>query len=204
MSIARRRIRGGLTALTVVSIGTVGLLWAQQPQPNPQPPPTSFMPVVSAKSFEQVMQEDAAAKPDVQQRQNDLLVSRYDLSDKPLPLMMSGGRKAVQSGVRVRLPDGVTWDQLASMTPEEIKQRNVFPMGFRPLPHVKHATGGMVFAKKQIDAMREQEARDLDRFDAAFDLPEHLIPEFPPPIFLTTRPDLGDVSKGQLLSIKNY
>jgi cytochrome c peroxidase len=30
------------------------------------------------------------------------------------------------------------------------------------------------------------------------------MPEFPPPIFLTTRPELGDVSRGQLLTIKNY
>jgi cytochrome c peroxidase len=61
-----------------------------------------------------------------------------------------------------------------------------------------------VFPREQIDAMRELEARDLDRFDVDFDLPAHLTPEFPPPIFLTTRPDLGDVSKGQTLSIKNY
>ena len=39
---------------------------------------------------------------------------------------------------------------------------------------------------------------------STFDLPDHLTPEFPPPIFLTTRPDLGDISKGQLLTIKNY
>jgi cytochrome c peroxidase len=48
------------------------------------------------------------------------------------------------------------------------------------------------------------EKRNLRRFDVAFDLPDHLLPEFPPPIYLTTRPDLGDVSQGKLLSIKNY
>jgi cytochrome c peroxidase len=37
-----------------------------------------------------------------------------------------------------------------------------------------------------------------------FDLPDHLTPEFPPPIFLTTQPHLGDVSRGQLLTIKNF
>jgi cytochrome c peroxidase len=37
-----------------------------------------------------------------------------------------------------------------------------------------------------------------------FDFPEHLLPEFPPPIFLSSRPDLGDVSQGKLLSIDNY
>jgi cytochrome c peroxidase len=48
------------------------------------------------------------------------------------------------------------------------------------------------------------EKRNLERFDVEFDLPPHLLPEFPPPIYLTTRPELGDVSQGKMLSIKNY
>jgi hypothetical protein len=44
----------------------------------------------------------------------------------------------------------------------------------------------------------------LTRFDLDFDLPDHVLPEFPPPIFLTTRPDLGDVSEGKLVTIENY
>jgi cytochrome c peroxidase len=31
-----------------------------------------------------------------------------------------------------------------------------------------------------------------------------LLPEFPAPIYLTTRPDLGDISKGQLVTLANY
>ena len=44
----------------------------------------------------------------------------------------------------------------------------------------------------------------LERFDLDFDLPDHFLPEFPPPIFLTTRPDLGDVSKGKLVTLDNF
>jgi cytochrome c peroxidase len=62
----------------------------------------------------------------------------------------------------------------------------------------------MVFPKQQIDAIQKAEARDLQRFDVDFDLPDHLTPEFPPPMFLTSRPDLGDVSNGEVLTIKNY
>ena len=52
---------------------------------------------------------------------------------------------------------------------------------------------------------RDQAAgRDLTRFDLDFDLPEHFLPEFPPPIFLTTRPDLGDVSQGKLVTLDNF
>ena len=36
------------------------------------------------------------------------------------------------------------------------------------------------------------------------DLPEAFLPEFPPAIFLTTRVDLGDVSKGQLVTTDNF
>src|SRR5439155_9308304 len=44
----------------------------------------------------------------------------------------------------------------------------------------------------------------LERFDVEFDLPEAFLPEFPPAIFLQNRPDLGDVSRGEVVSINNY
>jgi cytochrome c peroxidase len=69
---------------------------------------------------------------------------------------------------------------------------------------VKQPTGGQVFPEEQIREIARQEQRDLRRFDVDFDLPEHMTPEFPPPIFLTTHPELGDVSQGQLLSIRNF
>src|SRR5690606_10467863 len=110
-------------------------------------------------------------------------------------VMMFGKRKAVQEGVRVKLPKGVTWDQLSNMTPQEIRKKKLFPEGFLPLPHVKHQTGGQVFPEDQIEEIHKLEQRSLERFDVAFDLPDHLTPEFPPPIFLTTHPELGDVSQ---------
>ena len=58
----------------------------------------------------------------------------------------------------------------------------------------------MLFPKFHIDEIKKQEGRDLTRFDLDFDLPDHFLPEFPPPIYLTTRPDLGDVSQGKLVT----
>ena len=118
--------------------------------------------------------------------------------------MMSGGRKPVQGGVRVKLPKGETWDSLAEKEPNEIRDRDLLPKGFMPLPHVKHASGGQVFPEIEIRKIGTDEQRDLRRFDVDFDLPDHLMPEFPPPIFLTTHPELGDVSRGDLLTIKNF
>ena len=85
-------------------------------------------------------------------RQSDLLNQRYDLANRPMPgVMMSGAKKSVQGGIRVKLPPGITWEGLATMSPEEIRQRGVLPAGFMPLPHVKQATGGQVFPDRQID-----------------------------------------------------
>ena len=184
------------------------LLWnlgaAQAPLPEPPPTGPTYLPVVEV-DFATVRASDIAAKPDVMQRQRALLADRYDLSDRPATgVMMSGGRKAVQQGVRVKLPAGVTWEQLAAMSPDEIRARALFPQGFLPLPHVKHETGGMVFPDFEINEIDDQEMRSLQRFDVDFDLPDHLLPEFPPPLFLTTRPELGDVSQGQLLTITNF
>ncbi len=164
-----------------------------------------YRPTVSERDAQTTRQQDLAEKSAVEQKQRELLERRYDLADRAVPgLMMSGGRKAVQGGVRVKLPRGVTWEQLAGMKPEEIREKNLFPEGFLPLPHVKQPVGGQVFPKNQIDMIEKLEQRSLQRTDIDFDLPDLFTPEFPPPIFLSNRPDLGDVSQGQLLSIRNY
>src|SRR5690606_30605149 len=66
------------------------------------------------------------------------------------------------------------------------------------------ADGGMVFPQHHIDEIKKQEGRDLTRFDLDFDIPAHFNPEFPPAIYLTTRPDLGDVSQGKVVTIQNF
>jgi cytochrome c peroxidase len=143
-------------------------------------------------------------KPQFAQRQQDLLKARYDLGDQPAADARMSRGKALQAGVRVRLPKGTTWEQLAAMAPDEIRAKGLWPAGFYPLPHPHHEAGGMVFPKPLIDETKRQTDRDLTRFDVDFDLPQHLLPEFPPPIYLTTRPDLGDVSKGNLVTLANF
>jgi cytochrome c peroxidase len=171
---------------------------------DPLPPDLTYRPLPTLP-FSRVKAADEAQKTAVMQRQSGLLNERYDLSDQPMQrVMMSGGRKPVQQGVRVKLAAGVTWEALAAMPPNEIREKGLLPPGFLPLPHVKHATGGQVFPDRQIDEIRRQEGRDLRRFDVNFDFPDHVNAEFPPPIFLTTRPELGDVSRGQLLTIRNF
>ncbi|MFP4053859.1 MAG: cytochrome B6 [Phycisphaerae bacterium] len=199
-----RRYWPGLLVAVLPTLAFLGVLWAQGSAKTTIENDQTYMPVVPDKGFEEMMEHDKQRKDDLQKRQQQLLDRRYDLSDSPSQTMMSAGRKPVQQGVRVKLHGDVTWEELAKMTPEEIKRKDLFPRGFRPLPHAHHKTGGQVFPQEQIDAMLRLEKRDLKRFDIDFDLPEHLTPEFPPPIYLTSRPDLGDVSQGKVLSIKNY
>src|SRR5688572_18345869 len=69
------------------------------------------------------------------ERHRKHLEERYDLSDRPVPGVTMSRGKPVQGGVRVKLPAGQTWEQLAGMTPEDIKSRDAWPAGFYPLPH---------------------------------------------------------------------
>ena len=136
-------------------------------------------------------------------RQAALLEQRYDLSDRPSSVTMTRG-KPIQEGVRVRLATGVSWDELAALAPEQIKAGDLFPGGFMPLPHPNQDEGGMILPQSTIDEINRQTARNLRRFDISFDIPDLFLPEFPPAIFLTTRPDLGDVSQGKVVTFANF
>jgi len=145
-----------------------------------------------------------AEKPKFAKRQQALLAERYDLADRPAKGTAMSRGKPVQDGVRVKLPDGMTWEKLAALSPEEIKGKQLWPAGFLPLPHPHHEAGGMIFPKFLIEETKKQTDRDLTRFDLDFDLPDHFLPEFLAPIYLTTRPDLGDVSQGKLVTLSNF
>ena len=155
-------------------------------------------------SFAATMSRLVAEKAGVMERQQTLLRGRYDLQNEPAPGVTMSRGKAVQQRIRVKIAPGLSWEQLGRMTPEEIRVGGFFPEGFLPLPHPNHPEGGMLFPQFEIDEIKKQEDRDLTRFDLDFDLPAHFLPEFPAPIYLTTRPDLGDVAQGKLVTSDNY
>lgn len=198
MTKSKRNLGAGLTLIGGALIAALAIA------AEPKPQPTSYMPVDIKESFASTMARMKAEKPAVEARQKALLEKRYDLSNRPAAGVTMSRGKPVQEGVRTRLPRGMTWESLAQMSPEEIREKAVFPAGFLPLPHPNHAEGGMVFPQFHIDEIKKQEGRDLTRFDLDFDLPDQFLPEFPAPIYLTTRTDLGDVSQGKLVTIDNY
>jgi cytochrome c peroxidase len=176
--------------------------------PNAPPPPAACGDMNGGGDqhvdFPALMAQKVNEKPEVMERQMTLLTDRYDLSDNPHPTVRMSAGKPVQQGVRVRLPPGASFDSLAFMTPEQIRSQDLFPLGFYSLPHPKQPEGGMVFPHFHIEELLRQTGRDLTRFDLDFDIPDQFLPEFPPPIYLTTHKELGDVSQGKLVTTDNY
>ena len=157
---------------------------------------SSFTPVVE-EPFDVVRARDKAAKASVMSEHQKLLEQRYDLSRRVDESVRMTRGKPIPVGPTAKLRSGWTWEQLRRMTPEQIRAGDAFP--YLPLPHVNHPVGGMVFSQSEIKLLPR-----LERFDMDFDLPDWFLPEMPPAMFLTTRKDLGDVSKGQLITVNNF
>ena len=157
---------------------------------------SSYGPTDQDISFSQIKASRMVVKSARANEHMDLLNRRYDLSKRTTTEVTMSGGKPIPMGPTAKL-QGVTWDQLDKMTPEQIKEKGLFP--YKPLPFPDHAEGGMLFPE-----MTTKPLPRLVRFDLDFDLPEHFLPDPAPAIYLTTRPDLGDVAKGRLITINNY
>ncbi len=148
-------------------------------------------------TFEEIMKKESANKANVMRAQLQLLELRYNLTPKLDPTAKMSRGKPLAIGPTARLAQGMTWEQMGALRPDDIRSRNIFP--YPSLPHPLQSNGGQVFPKMQIDMFPR-----LERFDVDFDLPDAFLPEFPPAIFLNNRPELGDVSRGEVVSINNY
>jgi cytochrome c peroxidase len=184
------------TLFIAAAASTVGAADAEPPKKRGD---TSFMPVDGREPLASVISRVKADKPKVAKRQTDLLNERYDMTNRPAKGVTMFRGKPVQEGVRAKLASGTSWAALSRLSPEEVQAKDLFPAGFLPLPHPNHPEGGMLFPQFHIDEIKKQEGRDLTRFDLDFDLPDHLLPEFPPAIFRRP-PYLHD---GRLLTLED-
>jgi cytochrome c peroxidase len=149
-------------------------------------------------TFEELYRAAVAAKPKVMATQRKLLESRYDLKPRLDSVAKMSRGKPLVVGPTARLPERMDWDKLAAMSPAELRRKDLFP--YKALPHVAQGggLGGQVFPQMQTKMFPR-----LERFDVEFDLPEAFLPEFPPAMFLQNRPEMGDVSRGEVVSINN-
>jgi cytochrome c peroxidase len=165
----------------------LGFDFARDPLNSPEPFTT----------FKQIYEAESAARAQVNAAQRQLLETRYNLEPKFDPEVKMSRGKPVPVGPTARLSEGMTFEELAKLPSAEIKDRGVFP--YPSLPHPLHTNGGQVFPQMQIDMFPR-----LERFDVDFDIPDAFLPEFPPAIFLNNRPELGDVSRGQVVNLANF
>ena len=157
---------------------------------------SSYGPINQTQTFDQIKAGRMAVKDSRAKEHQELLNSRYDLSNKTSADVQMSGGKPIPVGPTAKL-SGLTWEQYNGMTPEQIKEKGTFP--YKPLPFADHAEGGMLFPQMTIKTIPR-----LIRFDLDYDMPEWILPDPAPAIYLTTRPDLGDVAKGRLITISNY
>ena len=160
---------------------------------------SSFQSPVLPMRFEQWLAFHKKQKPGLMKDVRAYMNRRYDFSGEAIPgQMMSGQRKPIMAGPVARLPDDVaSFEELAMMTPEEIRAKDLFP--YTPLAHPIQTNAHMLFPESWIAVHPEHRRIDVD-----MDIPEQYLPEFPPPLFLTTHRELGDITNGQEITIDNY
>ena len=123
---------------------------------------------------------------------------RFNWTREAMPGVTMSAGKTIMKGPVTRLPDGIgSYEDLAKLGSNEIKARDLFP--FKPLAHPLQTTAHMLFPYQWTEAHPEHARMDVD-----FDIPDEYLPEFPPPMFLTTHKELGDVTEGKEVTIANY
>jgi cytochrome c peroxidase len=161
---------------------------------------TSFASVDEVRSFEEFYRKCSQNKPRVMEERQKYMALRYHFTGAVSPDVTMTRGKPIPVGPVVRLPEGVkSWEELSQLSPATLRDRNLFPLGFRPLSHPLQTIGHQLFPQIWTRLHPEHE-----RFDVDFDIPEAYLPEFPPPLFLSTRPDLGDVSRGYEITQANF
>ncbi len=137
-------------------------------------------------------------KPQLMKDVRNYMNSRYDFNGEVVPgQMQSGGRKPVMAGPVARLEGVDSFEELAEMSPEEIREKDIFP--YKPLAHPIQTTAHMVFPESWLAVHPEHRRIDVDH-----DFPEEYLPEFPPPMFLSNHKELGDVTGGREVTLDNY
>jgi cytochrome c peroxidase len=159
---------------------------------------TSFGSPVLGMPFAEWKEKMTRQRAEVDRAARAALEARFrlDCATDASATMSRGKRLAV--GPTARLPKGVaSWEAYAALPPDEIRAAGTFP--WTPLDHPLHSTAHMLFPGQWTRVHPEHE-----RFDVGFDIPDCYLPEFPPALYLTTHPEMGDVSRGVEVTYANY
>jgi hypothetical protein len=137
-------------------------------------------------------------RPAVDAAAREALEARFELACRTDPDARMSRGKPLAVGPTGRLPRGIaSWEDYAALSPDDIRRRGGFPYG--SLDHPLQSTAHMLFPRQWTRVHPEHE-----RLDVGFDIPDCYLPEFPPALYLTTHPELGDVSRGVEITYANY
>lgn len=159
--------------------------------------PSSFENPVLPMTFSKWLRYNLDRKESLMKEVRAYMDGRYDFSGKTLPGVKMSGGKPIMAGPVSRVPEKMSFEALAKLSPEEIKQKDLFP--YKPLAHPIHTTAHMVFPEAWLEVHPEDRRIDVD-----MDIPQAYLPEFPPPLYLTTHKELGDVTGGKEITFDNY
>lgn len=159
---------------------------------------SSFGSPILPMRFDQWVEFHRKQKPKLMRDVREYMAGRFDFSGQAMPGAYMSGGKPIMQGPVARLPKGfATFEELAALSPAEIRERDLFP--YKPLAHPLQSTAHMLFPESWLKAHPEHRRIDVD-----LDFPDTYLPEFPPPLYLTTHLELGDVSGGREITLENY
>jgi len=159
---------------------------------------SSFTSPILPMRWDQWLEFHRKQKPELMADVRAYMNRRFDFHGRAIPGRTMSGGKPIMAGPVSRLVGGIkSFEELAELSPGQIRKRNLFP--FKPLAHPIQSTAHMVFPRSWIKAHPEHERIDVD-----MDIPEAYLPEFPPPMYLTTHKELGDVTNGREVTLDNY
>jgi len=158
---------------------------------------SSFSSPVLPMRFEQWLSYHASQKPKLMADVRAYMNRRYDFSGEAMPGRFMSGGKPIMAGPVARLTGVRSFKELGELSPDKIRELDAFP--YKPLAHPLQSTAHMVFPREWVAAHPEHERIDVD-----MDFPSAYLPEFPPPLFLTTHKELGDVTNGEEITLDNF
>ena len=111
--------KASVVVLAVAALGT----GAQEIQKRGK---TSYLPVDQTEPFASVFKRMTADKPAIERRHQAVLEQRYDLSNRPAKGAAMSRGKPIPVGPATRLPERMTWEKLAGMSSDEIRDKGLF------------------------------------------------------------------------------
>lgn len=148
--------------------------------------------------WEEWLEKCRKQKPALMAECKAYMDGRYDFHARAIAGVKMSGGKPIMAGPIARLPKGyATFEELSRLSPAAIRAGDLFP--YKPLAHPLQTTAHMLFPRHWIQYHPEHERIDVD-----FDIPDAYLPEYPPPMFLTTHKECGDVTRGREVTLGNY